>query len=121
MRKTNGHIKPFKQGLVFLLGLMVAVFVVTQEVLPVQCETIAEQQEQLEADQESEDQEEIHAYTFDAVLPAASISIEPFQAILLAEINFESDEKEYPRNDIPLCDSPFYKTLFRQIISPNAP
>lgn len=104
----------------FLLGLFVAVFVVTQEVLDVHFEEVDDQQEQAEGN--SEDQEEIvYELTFDALLPLSSISIEPFQAILLAEISFESDQIEYPVEVVPLGDSPYNKTLFRQIISPNAP
>ena len=120
MRKSS-YIKGLRQGLVFLLGLFVAVFVVTEEVIDVQCENVADQQEQ--ADQEEAPQQEVvYEYTCEALLPISGISIEPFQAILLAEINFESElNDEHPRLDVPLSDSPYYKTLFRQIISPNAP
>lgn len=112
-----------KQGLVFLLGLFVAVFVVTQEVVKVQCEEITDQQEQADQTNDNPQQEQdiVYEYTCEALLPISGISIEPFQAILLAEIEFESDLLEHPELDIPIGDSPYYKTLFRQIISPNAP
>lgn len=104
-----------------MLGLFVAVFVVTEEVIDVQCEKVADQQEQAEQD-ETPQQEVVYEYTCDALMPISGISIEPFQGILLAEINFESElNEEHPRLDVSLSDSPFYKTLFRQIISPNAP
>lgn len=118
--KNSAHINKFKQSLVFLLGLFVAVFVVTQEVLDIQCEEAGDQQEQAEGDT-SDQQEVVYEFTCKAVLPISGISLEPFQAILLAEINFESDQIDYPVADVPLFDSHYYKTLFRQIISPNAP
>ncbi|WP_420388150.1 hypothetical protein [Roseivirga sp.] len=112
--------KKLKQGLVFLLGLFVAVFVIAQEVITVQCEEVKDQQEQ--ADQDSSQEDVSYELSYQALLPISSISIEPFQAILLAEINFESEvDEQHPEVDVPLCDSPYYKTLFRQIISPNAP
>ncbi|HEY9117630.1 MAG TPA: hypothetical protein VIN11_07375 [Roseivirga sp.] len=103
-----------------MLGLFVAVFVVTQEVLDIHCEEVEDQQEQAEGDADDH-QEVVYEFTCEAVLPISGVSLEPFQAILLAEINFESDEIEYPVADVPLFDSHYYKTLFRQIISPNAP
>lgn len=107
----------------FLLGLFVAVFVVTQEVVNVQCEEVQDQQEQADQDEDTpqQDQEVVYEYTCEALLPISGVSLEPFQAILLAEIEFESVEVDYPISDVPLSDSHFYKTLFRQIISPNAP
>lgn len=121
--KNSNYIKKLKQGLVFLLGLFVAVFVVTQEVVNVQCEEAQDQQEQADQDEDTpqQDHEVVYEYTCDALLPISGISLEPFQAILLAEIEFESVEVDHPVSDVPLSDSPFYKTLFRQIISPNAP
>lgn len=121
--KNSNYIKKLKQGLVFLLGLFVAVFVVTQEVVNVQCEEVQDQQEQADQDEDTpqQDHEVVYEYTCDALLPISGISLEPFQSILLAEIEFESVEVDHPVSDVPLSDSPFYKTLFRQIISPNAP
>lgn len=119
--KNGNNINRLKQGLVFLLGLFVAVFVIAQEVVNVQCEEVQDQQEQAEADDESSQEDIVYEYTCDALLPISGVSIEPFQAVLLAEIEFESTEMEHPVVDVSLNDSPFYKTLFRQIISPNAP
>lgn len=121
--KNSNYIKKLKQGLVFLLGLFVAVFVVTQEVVNVQCEEAPDQQEQADQDEDTpqQDHEVVYEYTCNALLPISGISLEPFQAILLAEIEFESVDVDHPVSDVPLSDSPFYKTLFRQIISPNAP
>lgn len=105
-----------------MLGLFVAVFVVTEEVIDVQCEKITDPQEQADQDEDTPQQEVVYEYTCEALMPISGISIEPFQAILLAEINFESElNEEHPVLDVPLSDSPYYKTLFRQIISPNAP
>jgi len=119
--KNSTHIKKLRQGLVFLLGLFVAVFVVTQEVINIPCEKASDQQEQADKE-EDKPQQEAFAFNCEALMPISGISIEPFQAILLAEINFESElEYEYPVQQVPLSDSPYYKTLFRQIISPNAP
>lgn len=119
--KRAFQIENIKKGLVFFLGLLVALFVVAQEVSIVPCEITSEAQEQSDADQDQEDQEKVYEHTFDALPPASGVTIEPFQAILLAEINFESEEQDFPETEVPLCDSPYYKTLFRQIISPNAP
>jgi hypothetical protein len=119
--RTENNIKKLKQGLVFLLGLFVAVFVVSQEVVNVHCEEIADKQEQSDADNDSSQKDIVYEYTCNALLPISGISIEPFQAILLAEIEYESPEEVHPVTDVPLSDSHYYKTLFRQIISPNAP
>ena len=120
--KNSNYIKKLRQGLVFLLGLFVAVFVVTQEVINIQCEKKSDQQEQADQDDDAPEQEVVFALNCEALMPVTGISIEPFQAILLAEINFESElDFEHPVLDVPLSDSPYYKTLFRQIISPNAP
>ncbi|KYG77374.1 hypothetical protein [Roseivirga spongicola] len=119
--RTENNLKKLKQGLVFLLGLFVAVFVVSQEVVNVHCEEIADKQEQSDADSDSSQEDIVYEYTCNALLPISGISIEPFQAILLAEIEYESPEEVHPVTDVPLSDSHYYKTLFRQIISPNAP
>tara|TARA_Y100000114_G_scaffold45913_1_gene41560 strand:- start:7684 stop:8040 length:357 start_codon:yes stop_codon:yes gene_type:complete len=118
MRKKAISMNKLKQTLVFLLGLFVAVFVVAQEVLEIPCEESTEKQEQAEGE---DSQEVVYEYTCDALLPASGVHIEPFEAILIAEIGFEITEEPHPLVSVPLCNSPYYKTLFRQIISPNAP
>jgi hypothetical protein len=54
--------------------------------------------------------------------PSSSLLVEGIQkSACLFEIVFEENEEEPEPSDVPLSLSKFFHTLFRVIISPNAP
>ena len=118
--KFSTDISPFRKTLFFILGLLVAAFVVSQEVITYHCAKLVQAQEQ--ANDTDEPQEgPTFEYTCDVMLPAASDLLKPIIPFVLHEVVRDSEEQDFPKLEVPLYDTPHYKTLFRQIISPNAP
>lgn len=115
-------ISHFKKSLFIVMGLLVAAFVVTQEVFDYQCQMIAEE---LIENQEEDSQDEEHQLVFqvgnDTILPTASVEIEPFAAVFIRELFVEQDNDQPIFDEVSLKESQHFKTLFRQIQSPNAP
>ena len=119
--KSSNHISPFRKTLFFILGLLVAGFVVSQEVISFYCADLV-QEEQEQADAGEEDQEgTTFEYSCDVMLPAATDLLKPFIPLFLHDVVRDSEQADFPKMEVPLYDTPHYKTLFRQIISPNAP
>lgn len=120
--KSHQYISGFKRSLFFLLGIFVAVFVVSQEVVSYQCNQICE--EIIDADEnqdEAPQQDIVYSLTSQVILPITGMELEPFQAIFIGEIIHETEEKTPFLPEVTLNDSPHFKTLFRQFQSPNAP
>ncbi len=120
--KSYHYISGFKRSLFFLLGIFVAVFVVSQEIVSYQCNQINE--EIIAANDnpdEAPQQEIIYSLTSQVILPLSGIEIEPFQAIFIGEIINETEEKTLFLPEVSINDSGYFKTLFRQFQSPNAP
>ncbi len=121
--KSPVYISNLKKSLFFLLGILVAVFVVSQEVVDYHCEQICE--EIIEADEEDADKESeqdlAYSLSTQVLLPVSGFELEPFQAIFIGEVIRETEEKVHLRPEVTLYNSPHFKTLFRQIQSPNAP
>lgn len=115
------NISAFKRTFLFFLGIVVAVFITSQEVIEYHNQQLCNETEETE-ESSSEEQEEV-AYTLSAevILPSGSVQLEPFQAILLGELIREQEEKVEYVEQVPLYNSPHYKVLFRQFKSPNAP
>ncbi len=121
--KASSHISPLRKSLFFILGLLVAAFVVSQEVINYHCTKIAlEAQDQSGQDGEEGDQTLIYEYSCDVMLPAGSADLlKPFTPSFVLEIVRDEEAPQFPEFEVPLHNTPHYKTLFRQIISPNAP
>jgi len=104
------------------MGLLVAAFVVTEQVCDYQCEILASEitEEQDKGDEQNDEPEVVQALV-QQMLPSTTTEIEPFEAIFIRELFVESEETLPFIADVPLQDSHFFKTLFRQIQSPNAP
>lgn len=118
--KFSSDISPFKKTLFFALGLLVAAFVVSQEVLQYHCSKLAMSVEPSD-DTDQESDEIAYEFTCDVMLPGGPDLLKPFIPVFLREVIRESEEPQFLAVQVPLHDTPHYKTLFRQIISPNAP
>lgn len=120
--KSHQYISGFKRSLFFLLGIFVAVFVICQEVVSYQSNLICEEVIQTDDDAEEAPQRDIvYSLTSQVILPLTGIELEPFQAIIIGEIIHETEEKTPFLPKVAVNDSPYFKTLFRQFQSPNAP
>lgn len=122
--RITAQISQFRKTLFIVMGLLVAAFVVTQEVCEQQCEIITaeliEDHDQNGQDQENEEQLVFNASN-DNLLPTASVQIEPFMAVFIRELFVEAETDQPVPAEISLEESQHFKTLFRQIQSPNAP
>jgi len=104
------------------MGILVAVFVVSQEVVDYHCNQICEEIESTDRDAENQpNQDVVYSLTTQVLLPANILQIEPFQAVFIGEVIRGIEEKSIFLPEIALHDSPHYRTLFRKIQSPNAP
>ncbi|OEK05863.1 hypothetical protein [Roseivirga misakiensis] len=120
--KSPIQISNIKKSLFFLMGILVAVFVVSQEIVDYHCTQICEQIESTEEESNDKpDQDVVYSLTTQVLLPANILQIEPFQAVFIGEVIREKEEKRVFLPEISLHDSPHYRTLFRNIQSPNAP
>ena len=121
--KASSHISPLRKTLFFILGLLVAAFVVSQEVISHHCAKIAQSvQNQAEEDGEQEQSDLIYEYSCDVMLPAGGADLlKPFTPSFVQEIILDEEAPQFPEFEVQLHNTPHYKTLFRQIISPNAP
>lgn len=121
MKKQTTH-NQLQRSLIFLLGLAVAVFVVSKSLVSSYCEQIKEQQEQSQHDEEGEEKEDFVLFeAYQAFLPTPAVSIDFFKAIDLVEIDHHPLPKPQMVEEVKLSAQPFYRTLFRKIISVNAP
>lgn len=118
--KLSSDISTFRKTLFFILGLLVAAFVVSQEVIQFHCSQLALSEEQSD-EADDEQNEAVYEYTCDVMLPAGTNLLKPFNPVFIREVIRESEEPNFYPVDVPLHDTQHYKTLFRQIISPNAP
>lgn len=104
------------------MGILVAVFVVSQEVVDYHCNQICEEIQSTEEEAENQQsQDVVYSLTTQVLLPVSILEIEPFHAVFIGEVIRENEEKAIFLPVISLHDSPHYRNLFRQIQSPNAP
>lgn len=121
MKKQPTHNK-IQRSLIFLLGLSVAVFVVSKSLVSSYCEQIKEQQEQSHQDEDNEEKEGFVLFeAYQAFLPTPAVSLDFFKAIDLVEIDHQPLPKPQTVEEVKLCTQSYYRTLFRKIISVNAP
>lgn len=119
--KFNSHISTLKKTLFFILGLLVAAFVVSQEVIEYHCSKLALSVERSDDTDTDEQNDVVYEFTCDVMLPAGTDLPKPFTPIFISEVIRVSEEISFHQLDVSLHDTPHYKTLFRQVISPNAP
>lgn len=119
--KATSNISVLRKTLFFILGLMVAAFVVSQEVINYHCTRIAEAAEQADNDSEEGQSSVIYEYSCDVTLPSGSDLLKPFTPSFVQEIVLDEEVPQFAELEVRLHNTPYYKTLFRQIISPNAP
>jgi hypothetical protein len=115
------QISNLKKSLFFVMGILVGVFVVAQEVIEYHCAKISTEIESAENKNDSDEKEAVREYTFELALPSAAVQLQAFVPVFIHSVIRESEEgvSEYP--NVSLYTSPLYKNLFRQTISPNAP
>jgi hypothetical protein len=103
------------------MGILVAVFVVAQEVIDYHFVKISSEIESTENGDGNDEKEAVYEYNFELALPSAAVQLQAFVPVFIHSVIRESDEAviEYPK--VPLYTSPLYRNLFRQTISPNAP
>ena len=120
---TKSQISNFKKSLFFLMGILVAVFVVAQEVIDYHCTKISADIENTDSDDKADngDQEVVYDYTCELAMPSAVVELQAFVPVFICSVIRESEENVEPYQIVPLYASPLYINLFRQIISPNAP
>jgi hypothetical protein len=120
---TKSQISNFKKSLFFLMGILVAVFVVAQEVIDYHCTKISADIENADSEDKADngDQEEVYEYTCELAMPSAVVELQAFVPVFICSVIRESEENVEPYQIVPLYASPLYINLFRQIISPNAP
>jgi len=119
--KISSDISTLKKTLFFILGLLVAAFVVSQEVIEYHCSRLVLSVEQSEDIDTDEQNDVVYEFTCDVMLPAGTDLPKPFTPVFIHEVIRESEETNFYEENVPLHDTPHYKTLFRQVISPNAP
>jgi len=119
--KKLSNISVFQRTLFFTLGMLVAAFVVSQEVLDHHCTMlVAQTQEQEQSDNESSETE-LGMLSCDVVLPGSAITFAPLTPVFIREIAHKDQVGIPVPQNFSIENTAFFKTLFRQIISTNAP
>ncbi|WP_323757831.1 hypothetical protein [Roseivirga sp.] len=122
--KISPKILGIKRTLFYVLGVLVAVFVVAQELIDYQSLRIdlaSESIDQQQADDQGDEKELIYDYTCELALPSTVVQLQAFIPVFIGTVIRESEEKQIQYPSVSLSDSPHYKNLFRKKISPNAP
>lgn len=115
------NISDLRRNTFVFLGLFVAVFIVSQEVIEYQCNLICQELNEAQDDKDSDDDALTYSITSDALVPVFGIDLERFQQFLIADVFNEIELEMAEVEEVLLYNSPHFKTLFRQIQSPNAP
>ena len=119
----SSNITSLGRLLLLAVGLLAAVFIVSQDVLDTYCSKIADQLEQQEGESplSPDSKEEAYIASCDVLIPGGQTFLHPFNPVFIFEIKQEVKVNMPVPVNLPLYDTPHYKTLFRQVISPNAP
>ena len=105
-----------------MMALLITAFVVTQEICDDQVQVInTELAEHQNDDDQQEEGSSVYLTSHQTLHPTTNVQIEPFLAIFIRELFVEPEIKQPIASDISLEESQHFKTLFRQIQSPNAP
>ncbi len=119
--KASSNISSIQKTIFFVLGMLVAVFVVSQEVIDYHCSKLSAEVEEQQSSEEEKQETEVGMLSLNVVLPGSAITLEPFIPVFIREIVLDQEVDTPVPQNIPLENTPYFKTLFRQIISPNAP
>lgn len=115
-------ISQFRKSLFVMMGLLVADFVVTQEVYVYQYDLInAELIENQDEDNPEKEEQLVVQVSNNDLLPTSTVQIEPFMAVFIRELFVDAEDNQPVFSEISHEESQHFKTLFRQIQSPNAP
>lgn len=111
-----------KRGLIILMGLMVAAYVLALHASDVESTKLsAEIIEEVEQPGDEESKEPVVQILSLQMLPGVAFELEPFEAFFIRKLFVETTEPLPFIAAVPLEDTHHFKTLFRQIQSPNAP
>ena len=121
LMKKFSNISVFQKTLFFALGMMVAAFVVSQEVIDYHCSMLTVETQNQETSEDEESETEIGMLSCDVVLPGSTLTLEPFSPVFIREIMLKEQVEMPVPKEISLDNTAHFKTLFRQIISTNAP
>lgn len=114
-------ISQLKRVLFVVLGLLVATYVITEQVCEEQSELINQELSQ-EADAEEQEKEAPVVKILSLqMLPSVSVELAPFESFFIRELFVDTEEELPFIAAVPLEDTHHFKTLFRRIQSPNAP
>ena len=103
------------------MGLLIAAYVLTQEASEGQAvQGNLELTEETDSNEGQQEEPMVQMLSLQ-MLPAVSIELEPFEAFFIRELFIETQEPLPFIANVPLEDTHLFKTLFRQIQSPNAP
>jgi len=118
MKKQNAHKHPAVLLLLIMLGMSVLVYQTAHSY--VQTTIVANNKVDDSSKTESQDSQEIAIASQDVFLSVSTIHID--QAFhQIKEIVFGDSKKEKHTHTVTKYVSSFFKTLFEQVISPNAP
>jgi len=116
-----GNISELKRALFIMMGLLIVAFVVTHHVIEsshmIKTE-ISQDEEQKEGEQEDETVFQAHQMI---MLPGVALELEPFALFFIRDLFIEEKMPIPFTASVPLENTHYFKTLFRQIQSPNAP
>ena len=101
--------------------MIVAAFVVSQEVIEYHYAKLSAQVEQEEQTDESDSETEVSMLAWQVMLPGSTLSLEPFTPVFIREIELQDEDFKPVAHEISQDANSHLKTLFRRIISPNAP
>jgi hypothetical protein len=119
LMKTKSNIPKSKNTMILIMGILAAMTILSGQVYQTKFTAPVEISEDGTSD-ETDDQPQISIKSVDAVATAASVSL-VHQFYFITEI-LHTEEKHEASTFLELPRlSTFFATLFRQIISPNAP
>jgi hypothetical protein len=115
------NISQLKRALFIMMSLLMIAFVVSHHVIE-SSEMIKTEISQDEEEKKGEQEDET---VFQAqqmiMLPGAALQLEPFALFFIRDLFIEEKTPIPFAASVPLEDTHYFKTLFRQIQSPNAP
>lgn len=118
MKKQNTQKHPFILVLLIFLGMSVLVYQTAHSY--VQNTIVAHVKADGASKAESHDSQKVTVATQDVFLSASTIHVDQVYH-QIKEIVFGDDKKEKHTHTVTKYVSSFFKTLFEQVISPNAP
>ncbi len=107
--------------LVLLLGFVVALFTLAAGYVEPTKSLDSSNEEVAQAADDQSPESQTYISAFDAIPNILQISLPAFEDYLIAEIILDTEDESVIFELKELGTTEFFKTLFRRIISPNAP